>query len=88
MDRVQKVVRKPRAARREVAEKFELIEWEDLQIAPKTREMLAEITRPRPDYTAIAEMVLAMRQQIEAERRVRRRQRDEKALMALMGWST
>jgi len=86
LDRVQGAVRQPQKARQEVAEAFALVEWESLPVAPKTREMLAEMAAPQPDYTAIAALILAQRQEIERERSVRRKRRDEAALMAIMGW--
>lgn len=86
LDRAEEAVSAPIEARREVSEAFALVEWERLPQAPKTREILEAINAPQPDYTAIAALILAQRQQIETERRIRRRRRDESALMALMGW--
>lgn len=82
LDRVEAVVRKPVAVRKAVVEEFALVEWEDLPVAPKTREMLAKLDDPQPDYTAIAALVLIQRQ----EMRLARKRRDEAALMHIMGW--
>ncbi len=87
LDRVQEAAKEPRKARQEVAEAFALIEWEELPQAPKTREMLAQLVAPQPDYTVIAALVIAQREQIERERRIRRKRRDEASLMAIMGWT-
>jgi hypothetical protein len=83
LDRVEAVVRKPVAARMAVVEDFALVEWEDLPIAPKTREMLAKLDDPQPDYTGIVALVLIQRQEI----RLARKRRDEDALMQIMGWT-
>lgn len=83
LERVEDVVRKPVAVRRAVVDDFALVEWETLPVAPKTREMLAKLDDPQPDYTAIAALVLIQRQEM---RRARKR-RDEDALMRIMGWA-
>ena len=83
IDRAEQAIGEPRKARREVAEAFALVEWEALPQAPKTREMLAAIVAPQPDYTEIAALIMVIRGEIEAERKTRRRKRDMEALLLL-----
>jgi hypothetical protein len=83
LDRAEEAVRAPRKARERVVEAFALVEWESLPQAPRTRDLLAALDVPQPDYTALAALILSIRAEIEAERVKRRRKRDIEAVLLL-----
>lgn len=83
LDRAEQAATAPQKARERVVEAFALVEWEKLPEAPRTRDLLASLKAEIPDYTAIAAMVMAIRQEIEAERVRRRRKRDLETVLLL-----
>lgn len=83
LDRVDGAAEAAERAPEAIVEAFALVDWEALPAAPRTREMLAALSVPQPDYTIIAAMVLAQRQEIEAARIRRRRKRDIEAVLLL-----
>lgn len=83
LDRVDVAAEAAERAPEAIVEAFALVDWEALPAAPRTREMLAALSVPQPDYTIIAALVLAQRQEIEAARVRRRRKRDIEAVLLL-----
>ncbi len=83
LDRVDGAAEAAERAPEAIVEAFALVDWEALPAAPRTREMLAALSVPQPDYTIIAALVLAQRQEIEAARVRRRRKRDIEAVILL-----
>lgn len=89
LEQIKQAAPKPRKARKRIARE---ILTELPQIAESTpqslqidvvRSLLERIAAPSPDYTAIAAVVAAQMQQIEAERTARRRKRDMEAVLIL-----
>ena len=83
LERAEQAATAPQKARRRVVEAFALVEWQKLPEAPRTRDLLASLKSEQPDYTHVAALVMAIRQEIEAERTKRRRKRDIEAGLML-----
>lgn len=83
LDRAEQAATAPPKARARVVEAFALVEWEKLPEAPTTRDLLATLKADEADYTHIAALVMAIREEIEAERTKRRRKRDIEAVLML-----
>lgn len=83
LERAEAAAEAPKATRKRVVEAFALIEWEKLPEAPRTRDLLRKLEAKKPDHSGIAALVLAIRQQIEADRVKRRRKRDLEAVLLL-----
>lgn len=83
LDQAEEAAEAPKQTRQSVVEAFALVEWEELPAAPRTRDLLQSLKAKAPDYTHIAALVIAIRQQIEADRTRRRRKRDLEAVLLL-----
>jgi hypothetical protein len=81
LEQAQDAVSKPVAARQAIADDFALVEWRELPQAPQIGALLAQLTAPQPDYTALAASILA---EMERARMNARRKRDIEAIMVLM----
>lgn len=89
LEQIKQAAPKPRKARKRIAREI-LTELPQIaESAPQSlqidvvRSLLERIAAPSPDYTAIAAVVAAQMQQIEAERTARRRKRDAEAVLIL-----
>lgn len=89
LEQIKQAAPKPRKARKRIAREI-LAELPHIaESAPQSlqidvvRSLLERIAAPSPDYTAIAAVVAAQMQQIEAERTARRRKRDMEAVLIL-----
>jgi hypothetical protein len=89
LEQIKQAAPRPRKARRRVAREI-LSELPQIaESAPQSlqidvvRSLLERIAAPSPDYTAIAAVVAAQIQQIEAEKTARRRKRDAEAVLIL-----
>lgn len=89
LEQIKQAAPRPRKARKRIAREI-LTELPQIaESAPQSlqidvvRALAERIAAPSPDYTAIAAVVAAQMQQIEAERTARRRKRDVEAVLIL-----
>lgn len=89
LEQIRQAAPKPRKARKRIAREILTELPQVAESAPQilkidvVRSLLERIAAPSPDYTAIAAVVAAQMQQIEAERTARRRKRDMEAVLIL-----
>ena len=86
LENVKRDERRSPTARKRVVRRFRanLDEYESVVAMPLISDILRQMARPQPDYTALAMMIIAAQDAMARERIMQRRKRDIETLLVLM----